>query len=94
VAGAAALILTVDPSLNPDELQFYMESNAMDMGVAGKDNRYGCGKMDMTFPILDNNLDPDPDDDGMPDSWETVNGLNPALNDSSEDPDNDLYKFE
>jgi len=56
VAGAAALILSRYPYLGPDELQSYIEDNAIDMGELGKDNIYGSGRMDMTFTI-DN---PDP----------------------------------
>jgi len=55
------------------------------------------------FPDFDNdgvkdNQDNDPidpnsdsDDDSMTDSWETSNGLNPLLNDASEDPDGDGF---
>ena len=31
----------------------------------------------------------DSDGDGMPDAWETANGLNPSVNDASADPDGD-----
>lgn len=31
----------------------------------------------------------DTDGDGMPDSWETANGLSPLVNDAQLDPDND-----
>lgn len=33
--------------------------------------------------------DSDTDDDGLPDDWEVANGLNPLLNDASDDPDGD-----
>ncbi|MBN1831763.1 MAG: S8 family serine peptidase [Deltaproteobacteria bacterium] len=49
VAGAAALILSIDPDLSPDELQSFFESNAVDMGVAGKDNQYGWGRMNLSI---------------------------------------------
>ena len=32
---------------------------------------------------------PDTDNDGMPDGWEIQNGLNPLVNDASDDPDGD-----
>lgn len=32
----------------------------------------------------------DADNDGMPDAWEESHGLNPALNDAADDPDNDM----
>jgi hypothetical protein len=34
-------------------------------------------------------LDPDYDDDGMPDDWEQANGLDPDRNDAADDPDSD-----
>ena len=36
-----------------------------------------------------NNADDDDDNDGMPDAWETLYGLNPLKDDASEDPDGD-----
>ncbi len=33
--------------------------------------------------------DADTDDDGLPDDWEVAHGLNPLLNDASDDPDGD-----
>lgn len=47
VAGAAALILSIDPAQSPEELQSFLESNAIDMGVPGKDNEYGWGRLNM-----------------------------------------------
>ncbi|KPK83380.1 MAG: hypothetical protein AMS27_13090, partial [Bacteroides sp. SM23_62_1] len=52
VAGAAALILSLNPGLSPDQLQSLIESNAIDMGDTGKDNIYGWGKIDLGF-IMD-----------------------------------------
>ena len=49
VAGAAALILSLDPDLSPDELQSFIESSAVDMGVSGKDSEYGWGRMNLSF---------------------------------------------
>ncbi len=45
VAGLAALILSQKPYLTPDDLQDYIESNAIDMDYPGKDNFYGWGKI-------------------------------------------------
>ena len=36
-----------------------------------------------------NNADEDDDNDGMPDTWELAYGLNPLIDDGSEDPDRD-----
>jgi len=36
-----------------------------------------------------NSCDADDDNDGMPDTWENLYGLNPIVNDASQDKDND-----
>ena len=46
-AGAAALLLDTRPSLSNTELQYYLESTAKDLDVAGKDNRTGSGRIDV-----------------------------------------------
>jgi subtilisin family serine protease len=48
VAGAAALLKSLHPNLLPAEIQSYLESWALDMGIAGKDNLYGWGKLRLT----------------------------------------------
>ena len=45
VAGAAALVKGANPSFGPNELQAYLESNAIDLGVPGRDASYGAGKL-------------------------------------------------
>jgi|GEM_PF-2676215 hypothetical protein len=47
VAGAAALLLSEDPTRSADDLQTLLESSAIDMGLAGKDNIYGAGRLDL-----------------------------------------------
>jgi subtilisin family serine protease len=46
-AGAAALLLSANPSLNNTELQYYLESSAKDLDLTGKDNRTGSGRIDV-----------------------------------------------
>jgi subtilisin family serine protease len=46
VAGVAALLLSVDPSLTPAQVGRAMDSTATDLGLAGYDNRYGYGLVD------------------------------------------------
>jgi subtilisin family serine protease len=46
-AGAAALLLSANPSLNNTELQYYLESSAKDLELTGKDNRTGSGRIDV-----------------------------------------------
>ena len=81
VAGLAALMLSKNPSLSPAGLDSIMELNALDLGVAGKDNSFGSGRIDaydivMATPtapaadiVLSGNL-PDPFGDGILDPGE------------------------
>jgi uncharacterized repeat protein (TIGR02543 family) len=45
VAGAAALVQAAYPSYTVDDLQDYLEAEAIDLGDPGKDNRYGSGRL-------------------------------------------------
>jgi hypothetical protein len=46
-AGAAALLLSANSSLTADQLQFCLESTAVDLGAMEKDNLYGSGRIDV-----------------------------------------------
>ncbi len=50
VAGACALVLQKNPSWTPAQVKSYLESNAVDLGVAGKDNVYGSGRLLLPDP--------------------------------------------
>ncbi|PWU24630.1 MAG: hypothetical protein C5B48_05410 [Candidatus Rokuibacteriota bacterium] len=43
VAGAAALVKQANPSFGPDQIEAYLQQNAVDLGPAGIDNQYGAG---------------------------------------------------
>jgi subtilisin family serine protease len=45
VAGAAALVKGANPSFGPNELQAYLESRAIDLGVPGRDASFGAGRV-------------------------------------------------
>jgi hypothetical protein len=45
VAGAAALVKQFHPAFGPNELQSFLESNAIDLGGSGKDNLTGSGQL-------------------------------------------------
>ena len=47
VAGAASLLLSKYPGFTAAELQSTLESWAIDMGLPGKDNIYGCGRLNL-----------------------------------------------
>ena len=67
VAGLAALVLDVDPTLTPAEVRQIIRDGAIDMGPAGFDRAYGYGRIDVIDTL--NQLTPctgDPDcDDGL-----------------------------
>jgi subtilisin family serine protease len=46
VAGAAALVLSVDPTLTSDQVLALLESTALDLGQPGADARFGWGLID------------------------------------------------
>jgi subtilisin family serine protease len=47
VAGLAALVLGMDPSLTPAEVRLIIRDGAIDMGPAGFDRAYGHGRIDV-----------------------------------------------
>ena len=46
-AGCAALLLSEDPTLTPNEIEQTLESTAVDLGPIGKDNTFGNGLIDI-----------------------------------------------
>jgi hypothetical protein len=50
VAGACALVKQVYPNYSPDQIKNYLELNATDLGVTGKDNIYGSGLLNL--PVI------------------------------------------
>jgi len=50
VAGAAALHLSRDPTLGPDELEDLLRFSARDVGPMGNDSTYGSGLLELVIP--------------------------------------------
>lgn len=46
VAGVAALVWSVNPSLTPDQVEAIMRQSAVDLGTAGRDDTFGYGRVD------------------------------------------------
>ncbi len=46
VAGAMALVAQANPNLTPEQMSMILETTAVDLGPAGKDNVYGAGRLD------------------------------------------------
>ncbi len=47
VAGAAALVLSANPNMKPDEVRDFLLQHAKDMGDPGLDNTFGYGLLDL-----------------------------------------------
>lgn len=44
--GVSALLLSVNPNLTPADVSMILQTTAIEKGTAGKDNRYGAGRID------------------------------------------------
>jgi len=53
VAGAMALVWASHPNWSAGDVRYWLQSNAIDMGPAGKDNMYGWGRLNLP---MDNNI--------------------------------------
>jgi len=66
VSGAAALVLSRYPDYTLEQLQLALEGWAVDMGVPGKDNIYGSGRLRLlTLPLLSWSGEADYESDGL-----------------------------
>ncbi len=64
VAAAAAVVLSAYPYYSATQVQSFLESRAVDMGLTGWDSTYGYGRLDM----------------GGPPNWDTLVMVNPSTN--------------
>jgi subtilisin family serine protease len=71
VAGAAALLLSEDPTRTADQLQAKLEGDAIDMGASGKDNLYGSGRLSLLH--LSGSFELETSTVSLNDEWQTVN---------------------
>ncbi|MBZ0198941.1 MAG: S8 family serine peptidase [Ignavibacteriaceae bacterium] len=62
LGGVAALLLSVNPNLEPAAVSMIMQTTAIERGVPGKDNRYGAGRVDafQAFLLAAGNQDDTP----------------------------------
>jgi hypothetical protein len=81
VAGAAALVKQAYPSYTPAQIKSFLEGRAVPLGVAGKDNIYGSGRLDLgSFP--------DADGDGK---WDGADNCPAVSNPTQTNSDGDTY---
>jgi subtilase family serine protease/subtilisin family serine protease len=52
VSGAAAVLLSIDPTLTVDEVQAALAVGAVDLGPPGQDNAFGYGRLDVMESAL------------------------------------------
>jgi serine protease len=52
VAGVAALVLAVDPTLTPDEVEAVLFATAEDLGAPGRDDQFGHGLVNALAAVL------------------------------------------
>lgn len=52
MAGAAALLKQKVPAYTPEQLQAYLENNAVDLGDQGKDNLFGAGRLTLYEKVV------------------------------------------
>ncbi len=57
VSALAAMIKCVRPDLAPKDIKNVLENNALDLGIMGKDNSFGYGKVD-AYKTISNVLEP------------------------------------
>ncbi len=55
VASAAALLLSIDPNLNQDQVRSRLLSSCIDLGEEGKDDIFGYGLLDVQELLITNN---------------------------------------
>lgn len=48
VSGAVALMLEANPLMTPQEIKQWLELHSLDLGLAGKDEKFGSGLIDLT----------------------------------------------
>jgi parallel beta-helix repeat protein len=84
VAGAAALLLSVNPSYTHLQLKQALLSTVDPLDdLTGKVLTGGRLNVEQLLALQDS------DGDGMPDEWEILYGLNPSIDDADGDPDGD-----
>jgi subtilisin family serine protease len=75
VAGAAALVWGTNPAYSPGQVQSFLEQRALDQGPAGKDNRYGWGRLYLGDPS--GGINTPPSIAGLPDQTLPMNTSRP-----------------
>lgn len=98
VAGTMALMLNKNPNLTPIEISMALELTALELGVAGKDNVYGSGRINaleafnfVNFPgpVYSSHVIDDPNSNGEVEAGESIL-LSLEMYNGSDSPYNDV----
>jgi subtilisin family serine protease len=52
ITGAAAVLLSVDPTLTVEEIEATLSATAVDLGAVGMDNDFGSGRLDLDAAVV------------------------------------------
>lgn len=81
VAGVMALLLSKNPNANPEKLAMALELTSVDLGLTGKDNVFGTGRVDAFAainnlnypgPVYSNHTIDDPNSNGQIEAGESI----------------------
>jgi subtilisin family serine protease len=81
VAGVMALMLNKNPNLTPAEINMALETTAVELGAAGKDNVYGAGRINALAafnlvsypgPVYNSHVIDDPNNNGEVEAGESI----------------------
>lgn len=70
VSGAATLVKSAAPAYTPDQTQWYLQTQAIDLGAPGKDTLFGYGRLTLGDPLV---FQTPPDIATLPDQLLAVN---------------------
>jgi len=85
VAGTVALVLSINPNLTPAQVSMIIQTTSVEKGAAGKDNRYGAGRIDAyeayllalaMIPVELSSFTAEATSEGVKLNWSTATELN------------------
>lgn len=91
VAGVCALVKEAKPDWSPEQIKNFLESNAQDLSISGKDNTYGSGLV--AFPDVSAIIPQSPNADAGRDKIVVKDRLVTLNGSKSSAPNNDIVSY-